>query len=122
MEFVDRVLLLLDSKGKTRKEITMSAGIAPNSFVVWKKRGTIPPADVAVLIAKELNTTVEYLVTGEQPDRINSADRAYLEAARRYQPVVSALDQMPEIARDCIINGIMANASIYRQKGAIAAG
>ena len=43
----------------------MTVGIAPNSFVYWKKRGTIPQADVAVAIAAALNTTVEYLVTGK---------------------------------------------------------
>jgi SOS-response transcriptional repressor LexA len=36
----------------------------------WKKNGSYPYADIAVKIAKILNTTVEYLVTGTPPEGV----------------------------------------------------
>ncbi|MCI6180651.1 MAG: hypothetical protein MR662_09200 [Treponema porcinum] len=34
-------------------------------------QGSMPPADIAVRLAKALNVTVEYLVTGEQKDNLS---------------------------------------------------
>ena len=47
------------------KELAEKTGIPKRSLDNYlREKGSIPPADYAVLIAKALNTTVEYLVTG----------------------------------------------------------
>ena len=47
------------------KELAEKTGIPKRSLDNYlREKGSMPPADYAVLIAKALNTTVEYLVTG----------------------------------------------------------
>ena len=60
--FNDRIDVLLKLNKKTKVELSQYAGISKQSFHDWKKRGTIPAADIALKIAEFLNTTVEYLV------------------------------------------------------------
>ena len=66
--FIEQVDKLLSENGKTKIELARYAGISTQSFYDWKNRNTVPSADVAVKIAQFLNTTVEYLVTGEEKD------------------------------------------------------
>lgn len=48
------------------KELALRTGISQRTLEGYiGTRGSIPPADVAVKIAKALNVSVEYLVTGE---------------------------------------------------------
>ena len=48
------------------KELALRTGISQRTLEGYiGMRGSIPPADVAVKIAKALNVSVEYLVTGE---------------------------------------------------------
>ncbi len=48
------------------KELALRTGISQRTLEGYiGVRGSIPPADVAVKIAKALNVSVEYLVTGE---------------------------------------------------------
>ena len=55
----------LDFQNKTVKELAAETGISQRTLEGYlSSRGSIPPADVAVKIARTLNVTVEYLVTG----------------------------------------------------------
>ena len=65
-DFTDRIETLLLAKGIKKSEFTDANGIHLQSFYDWKKRGTIPSADVAVKIASYLGTSVEWLVTGTE--------------------------------------------------------
>lgn len=64
--FIEQVDKLLSESGKTKIELAKYAGISTQSFYDWKNRNTVPAADVAVKIADFLNTSVEFLVTGEE--------------------------------------------------------
>ncbi len=64
--FTERIDNLLKEKKKTKKELFNHIGISSQSFYDWKNRNTIPAADIAVKIAQYLNTTVEYLITGNK--------------------------------------------------------
>ena len=47
------------------KELAIRTGISKRTLEgYFSSRGSIPPADVAVKIANDLNVSVEYLVTG----------------------------------------------------------
>ena len=66
MDFRSRLREEIDDSGLLDKEVAAKANItkcAIDSYVGG--RGCIPSADVAVRLAQVLNTTVEYLVTGE---------------------------------------------------------
>lgn len=55
----------LDFQNKTVKELAAETGISQRTLEGYlSSRGSIPPADVAVKIARTLQVTVEYLVTG----------------------------------------------------------
>ena len=62
----------LDFQGLTVKELSVKTGIIKGTLDNYLGvRASIPPADIAVRIAKALNVSVEYLVTGK--DEKNSA-------------------------------------------------
>ena len=55
----------LDYQGMTVKELAARTEIPyPTISCYLSSRQTMPPADIAVKIAKSLNVSVEYLVTG----------------------------------------------------------
>ena len=64
--FIEQVDKLLSESRKTKIELAKYAGISTQSFYDWKNRNTVPSADVAVKIADFLNTSVEFLVTGQE--------------------------------------------------------
>lgn len=64
MEFYDRVKNLVREKNTTIRSVVGIAGLSLNSYDTMKKRGNLPRAEQAVIIARELGTTVEFLVTG----------------------------------------------------------
>lgn len=78
-DFVDRINELFSQRiSRPKADFYESCDIPKNSLSNWSKRNTIPGADIAIRIAKYLNTTVEYLVTGEE-EKIprNILDTAY---------------------------------------------
>ena len=57
----------MDYKDIRVKELALQTGISQRTLESYlSARGSIPPADVAVKIAKALNVSVEYLVTGKK--------------------------------------------------------
>lgn len=49
--------------------VIIKAGIQQSTLSTWKKRKAFPRANEAVEIARAVNTTVEYLVTGQDTER-----------------------------------------------------
>lgn len=64
-EFYERVKQVAKSQNKTVRVVIENCGIKYDSYNSCKRYGNLPRADETVAIAKALNTTVEYLVTGE---------------------------------------------------------
>ena len=71
MNFSERLEDLLKKEGKTKVEVANFAGITTQTFYDWKKKGAVPNADTAVKIAKYLDTSVEYLITGEDENSLS---------------------------------------------------
>ena len=66
----------LDFQGLTVKELSAKTGIIKGTLDNYLGvRASIPPADVAVKIAKALNVSVEYLVTGKQVVKKGSIEK-----------------------------------------------
>lgn len=69
MDFFDRVKKIAkEKKGLSVQEFVLSIGLNHDSYYSLKKAGNLPRADEAIKIARDLKTTVEYLVTGEEKD------------------------------------------------------
>ena len=66
--FAERLERLIKEKGLTQVAVADSVGIRRPTISDWKKNGSYPTADVAVKIARLLDVSVEYLVTGEDTD------------------------------------------------------
>lgn len=66
MSFKNNLKDELNYKGISSKELSNLSGISQGSLSNYlKENSSIPAADIAVKIAKALNVTVEYLVTGQ---------------------------------------------------------
>lgn len=64
--FAEHLKEEMDYQGISRKELAFKADIKIRALDMYLgTQGSMPPADVAVRIAKVLNVTVEYLVNGE---------------------------------------------------------
>jgi len=66
--FIDRLETLLKEKKVTQKELAEFLNIRRPTISDWKKNGAVPSADIALKIAKYLDTTVEFLVYGESEE------------------------------------------------------
>ena len=63
--FSERLRAEIEYSGLLQKEVAYRAGIKKRALDMYLgSQGSMPPADVAVRLAKVLNVTVEYLVTG----------------------------------------------------------
>ncbi len=63
MTFYERLKELMERSGTTQKELA-GLGINKNSFKYWEKHGNVPNSRILDLLAKHLNVSVEYLMTG----------------------------------------------------------
>jgi repressor LexA len=77
---VKRIDDLLDSKGLKRPDACRYAKINLRALTDWDKKGTIPAADTLYSSAVFLQTTVEHLLTGKEPQGI---PQKILETARK---------------------------------------
>lgn len=80
MDFRTRLREEIEFSGLLDKEVAAKAGISKRAIDSYVGvQGCIPSADVAVRLAKVLNTTVEYLVTGNNPELPQISDRKIQE-------------------------------------------
>lgn len=66
-DFWDRVDKLLIEHNQYRRKLAEAIGVSESTVTTWHNSKIVPRADRAVLIAQFLDTSVEYLVTGENP-------------------------------------------------------
>lgn len=79
MRFRENLKAELTYQGILVKELSAKTGISKRTLDNYlREKGSMPPADYAVLIAKALNTSVEYLVTGETFSNSDSQLKKYL--------------------------------------------
>lgn len=68
MDFYERVKELVKNNNLSLIPFLQSLGINYETYKSAKRLGHLPRTDEALSIAKALNTTVEYLVTGKLSD------------------------------------------------------
>jgi len=66
--FSDRLDTVLKEKKITQKELAEFLQIRRPTISDWKKNGAVPPADVALKIAKFLDVDIWWLVFGESQE------------------------------------------------------
>lgn len=100
MNFWENVENELNYQNKTKKELSISSGINLQSLHKSFERNSEVSAVNAVKIAKVLNVSVEYLVTGQ--DSSLKKENLDLHRYREYSTFISQLDSLPENQKDLI--------------------
>jgi transcriptional regulator with XRE-family HTH domain len=84
--FWDNVEPLREAKNLTQKELSNIIKVPFRTFQGWLSKGILPDVEQAAKIAVALNTTVEYLVTGKEPENSKAAVlddlQAFIDARR----------------------------------------
>lgn len=101
ISFWQRVEYLLEAKGLTKKELAQNVHITASSISKGLQENRFPSAQTAVEIARYLDTTVEYLVTGEDCN-FSPPDEVYFDRLIKYSRTIRDLDSLPEKARKSI--------------------
>lgn len=65
-EFVERIDIILKKKNIKRLALAEEIGQSVQAFTDWKRRDSIPAADIALQISKYLNVSLEWLITGKE--------------------------------------------------------
>jgi len=108
-DFSKRLKSEIDYSGYLQKEIADKAGIKKRALDMYLgSRASMPPADVAVRLAKVLNVSVEYLVTG-----INSSNQF---STPKYKDIIDDLSELPDDILETFKISIHASAELQRKK------
>lgn len=106
MDFRTRLKEEMEYAGIQHKELAEKADIKPRALLTYvSSKPSMPPADVAVRIAKVLGVTVEYLVDGSGADKtISVRTRQLLDnfesLSEREKAAVEKLVEMLHIPRN----------------------
>ena len=88
MNFMNNVLNELQKNNKTQKELCDSIGISINTFRGWVSKKVQPPVDIAYKISKELNTSVDQLVSGN-PE--HPAEKKLTEVKKQLNKILDSI-------------------------------
>lgn len=72
IEFINRIDLILNEQGRTRKSLAEGLDILPATMASWKTKDIFPPVDTIVRIADALNVSIDWLVTGKEFHYVNN--------------------------------------------------
>lgn len=74
----DRIFARLEELGMTQKEFSVRTGIAQSTISDWRKKHTNPTADKIMVICKVLDVSVEWLLSGVEPQGNRGNQREWL--------------------------------------------
>ena len=89
MDFWNRLKNEIKAKNTTQEWIAGKIGVPLSTFRKWMTRKTYPNIREGIEIAKLLETSAEYLVTGTEPEGLNNAERKLVHVYRK----LSSADQ-----------------------------
>ena len=86
MDFWKRVKDEIKVKKTTQEWIARQVGVPFGTFRKWMTRKTYPNVKVGQEIANLLETSVEYLITGIEPEGLSDDERKLMNAYRKLSP------------------------------------
>ena len=89
MDFWSRLKSEIKAQNTTQEWIAGKIGVPLGTLRKWMTRKTYPDIREGVEIAKLLETSAEYLVTGFTPENLNDAEQKLIRAYRK----LSSTDQ-----------------------------
>lgn len=103
MNFWENVDAELEFRGMNRKTLAQEAEFDVSNIGKGIKTGSAPSADTAVRIAKILNVSVEYLVTGIPENATENQPTAAFKSFQKYREHANTLEHLDENTREAII-------------------
>ena len=92
-DFKQRLSDELSYRGFSIKEFAAKVGISVSTLNMYLYRNSIPAADVAVKMAKVLNVTTEYLITGEETKTAKASTELQAMQKREIYYLVESLQE-----------------------------
>jgi transcriptional regulator with XRE-family HTH domain len=83
MDFWMRLKSEIKAKNTTQEWVAGKIGVPFGTFRKWMTRKTYPNMKEGVEMAKLLETSAEYLVTGVTPENLNDTERKLINAYRK---------------------------------------
>jgi transcriptional regulator with XRE-family HTH domain len=83
MDFWMRLKNEIKAKNTTQEWIAGKIGVPLSTFRKWMTRKTYPNIREGIEIAKLLETSAEYLVTGITPENLNDTEQKLIRAYRK---------------------------------------
>lgn len=102
----ERYCILRDLKGFTDAEISRICDFSKSTLSDWKSGKGTPKTDKLILIARCLGTTVEYLMTGEEPTNKERAkiDIQLARQQKRIKEYMLKFANLPDNKRNQIMS------------------
>ena len=115
MSFRENLREAIDYCGLEQKELAHKAKISLRSIENYlREDGSIPLADKAVQIAQVLGVTVEYLVTGTDPSKKNSAS-IEPEIDNEIRQLIKAIKNLPKAKQRIVIKNALNLAGTIKE-------
>ena len=76
--FWSRVKARIKQKGVTQAETAKACGMSSDKFRRWMATNMIPPLSAAYRLAGYLGVSLEYLVSGQGPDKVSRINEEVL--------------------------------------------
>jgi len=83
MDFWIRLKNEIKAKNTTQEWIAGKIGVPLSTFRKWMTRKTYPNVKEGNEIAKLLETSVEYLLTGTEPEGLDNSERVLINSFRK---------------------------------------
>lgn len=106
----------IEYKGLIIKELAAKTGISKRTIDTYvDNRNVIPNAEIAVKLAKALDTTVEYLVTGNEPSQTDYSLENDFEVLRKYKKTILDIDSLSPEIHEFVLEIIHTAANISKK-------
>ena len=96
MAFWENVLIELDYRGMTNKALAEKCGFDASNIGRGLRLGSSPSVETAVKIAKALEVSVEYLVTGNESNQTKAVPTNQIQLMHKYSKTITTLDLLPD--------------------------
>lgn len=110
-----RIQQLRKEKGYSQTELANTAGISYAQLSRYENKGAQPPAEVLKRLANALDTTVDYMISGDTEEKAKEALND-TELLRQFKE----MDQLPPQEKSTLIKVISAYIRDFKAKQAYA--
>jgi transcriptional regulator with XRE-family HTH domain len=107
IDYWERVEKLIKEQNTTWSWLSEQIGVKQQTFSQWINKGILPRVNDGYGIAKLLNVSIDYLITGEEPE-VKYYSQQATEAAE-------IIDVLPEEGQIIALNSVKGIASSYPQ-------